>query len=154
MVLTFKQLTQPHALEIADHWKYDGAYSFYDMTADPEDYREFVDEALRNHNDYYEVLDDGELIGFFCAVRENTAIEIGLGMRPDLCGRGGGKRFVTQIIAFIEGRYKFDQLVMYVASFNQRAIRAYRSCGFMDAETVMRRSNDGVYEFLKMVKKA
>ena len=91
MELVFRPLTQMHALEIANEWKYDGIYSFYDMTADAEDYEQFIDEDLRNQNDHYEALENNELVGFFCVIQENASIEIGLGMRPDICGKGKGK---------------------------------------------------------------
>ncbi len=154
MELVFRPLTQIHALEIANEWKYDDIYSFYDMTADAEDYEEFIDEDLRNQNDHYEALENNKLIGFFCVIQENSSIEIGLGMRPDICGKGKGKHFVKQIIDFLEHNYKFDKLIMNVASFNQRAIKVYRSCGFKDSEITKRSSNGGVYEFLTLVKKA
>ena len=152
MELVFRPLTQMHALEIANEWKYDGIYSFYDMTADAEDYEQFIDEDLRNQNDHYEALENNELVGFFCVTQENASIEIGLGMRPDICGKGKGKQFVEQILDFLERNYKFNALVMHVASFNQRAIKVYRSCGFKDSEITKRNSNGGVYEFLTLVK--
>lgn len=154
MELVFRPLTQIHALEIANEWKYAGIYSFYDMTADAEDYEEFIDETRRNQNDHYEVLENDELIGFFCVIRENLSIEIGLGMRPDICGKGRGKQFVGQICDFLERTYTFDKLIMNVATFNQRAINVYRSCGFKDLEITRRNSNGGVYEFLTLVKQA
>lgn len=141
MELVFRPLTQIHALEIANQWKYADIYSFYDMTADAEDYEEFIDEDLRNQNDHYEALENNELFGFFCVIQEGSSIEIGLGMRPDICGRGKGKQFVTQIIDFLAHNYKFDTLIMNVASFNQRAIKVYRSCGFQDSEIIKRSSN-------------
>ena len=73
-------------------------------------------------------------------------------MRPDVCGKGKGKQFVEQILDFLERNYKFNELVMHVASFNQRAIKVYRSCGFKDSEITKRNSNGGVYEFLTLVK--
>lgn len=153
MEWVIQPLTQSHALEIANAWKYEGIYSFYDMTADVEDYEEFVDEERRNQNDHYEVLESHEVIGFFCVFQENTSIEIGLGMRPDVCGKGKGKRFVEQILEFIGRAYSFDQLVVNVASFNQRAIKVYRACGFEDSEITQRHTNGGVYEFLTMVRR-
>lgn len=39
MTFEFQRLSQNNALIIANRWKYDGAYSFYDMTADLEDYK-------------------------------------------------------------------------------------------------------------------
>lgn len=152
MELVFRPLTQIHALEIANEWKYDGIYSFYDMTADPEDYEEFVDENLRNKNDHYEAWENDEFIGFFCVIQENASIEIGLGMRPDICGKGKGNQFIRQIVDFLEHNYTFDRLILNVAVFNERAIKVYRSCGFKDLEITKRSSNGGVYEFLTLVK--
>ena len=123
------------------------------MTADIEDYEEFIDEDLRNQNDYYEALENNELVGFFCIIQQNSLIEIGLGMKPDLCGKGKGKQFVKQIINFLEYNYKFDKLIMNVALFNQRAIKVYHSCGFKDFEITSRNSNGGIYEFLTLVKR-
>ena len=152
MEFIFRPLTEIHALEIANEWKYDGIYSFYDMTADAEDYEEFIDEDLRNQNDHYEAWENDVLIGFFCVIQETPSIEIGLGMRPDICGKGKGKQFVMQIINFIEHNYKFDKLIMNVATFNQRAIKVYRSCGFKDSEITKRNTNGGVFDFLTLVK--
>ena len=127
-------------------------YSFYDMTADLVDYREFVDEGLRNANDHYQAMAGGGLAGFFCVVQDGPAIEIGLGLRPDLCGKGAGKEFVDQLVRFIGTRYQFDKLVVHVAVFNQRAAKVYRRCGFRDVKVIEQGSNGGVYEFLVMEK--
>ncbi len=60
MDFIFKKLTQTNALDIANNWKYDGIYSFYDMDADIEDYDEFVNEELRNQSDYFEAIYNGD----------------------------------------------------------------------------------------------
>ena len=99
MIFEFQRLSQNNALIIANRWKYDGAYSFYDMTADLEDYEEFIDEGLRNANDHYQAMSNGGLAGFFCVVQDGPVIEIGLGLRPDLCGNGVGKGFVNQVVS-------------------------------------------------------
>lgn len=44
LIFHFKKLQQKHALMIANEWKYEGEYAFYDMTADQQDYEEFIDE--------------------------------------------------------------------------------------------------------------
>lgn len=152
MVFDFQKLSQSNALMIANEWKYEGVYSFYDMTEDLEDHEGFIDESLRNKNDHYQATVGNELAGFFCVVQEASSIEIGLGLKPDLCGKGAGKDFVEQITAFIQTNYRCDKLVMNVAVFNQRAIKVYRSCGFKDVKVIKQRSNGGVYEFLVMEK--
>ena len=55
--MTIEQMRQSEAVEIADRWKYDGEYAFYDMTADPEDYREITTPALRDGRYYLSNLD-------------------------------------------------------------------------------------------------
>lgn len=152
MIFDFRKLSQNNALTIANEWKYDGEYSFYDMTADLEDYEEFIDEKLRNKNDYYEAIADNEVVGFFSILRKDFSIEIGLGLRPDICGKGIGKQFINEILDFIDKHYKFNKLIMNVATFNQRAIKVYHLCGFKDYEVKYQKSNDGVYEFLTLVK--
>ena len=152
MLFCFQKLSQKNALIIADNWKYDGEYAFYDMTADPEDYEEFVDEKLRNENDHFEAIMEGDLVGFFCVVRDNSEMEIGLGLRPDLCGKGIGKDFVHQIVKYIETHYTYTKLIMKVASFNQRAIKVYRQCGFKVCGNTEQHSNGGIYSFTVMEK--
>lgn len=51
---------------IADEWKYEEPYSFYDMTADIDDYNELVNEALRNQNEWFEARIDDDMVGYFC----------------------------------------------------------------------------------------
>ena len=153
MRYTFQKLTQVHAIEIADTWKYGGEYGFYDMTEDPEDYSEFTSELLRAENDYFEALEDGELVGFFCLFPAGRDVEIGLGMHPDLCGMGRGKDFLLQILEFVEECYSFESCVMSVAEFNRRAIKVYQACGFEVCGVSRRETNGGVYTFLTMKKK-
>lgn len=153
MEYLFRKMTQESATTIADVWKYEGQYAFYDMTADMEDYEELISEEARNQNDYYEALADRELVGFFCAVRDRRDLEIGLGLRPDLCGRGLGGGFLKQIMAFVGRHYQYDALIVRVATFNQRAIRVYRACGFADDGVYTQLIGGASYEFLKMIKK-
>ena len=118
MLFKFQRLTQNHVLKIADEWKYEGVYSFYDMTEDIEDYEEFIDEHLRNQNDHYEAIIGNELVGFFCVIQKEASLEIGLGLRPDLCGKGMGKDVLNQILAFIDKHYLAQAYILNVALFN------------------------------------
>src|SRR5258708_1568941 len=85
-------LTEAHAGEIAE-WRYEFPYEWYDTAADPRRIELFANparcEGLRAVVD-----DSGELIGFFNFVREGDEIRVGLGIRPDLTGRGLGARFI------------------------------------------------------------
>ena len=54
MRFKISKMNQKEAMEIADNWKYNDEYAFYDMTADPEDYEEIVNELKRGDN-YFSV---------------------------------------------------------------------------------------------------
>lgn len=143
------QMAQAEAVEIADLWKYDGEYAFYDMTADPEDYNEITSPESRG-NRYFSVLDGSELIGFFCVEQEDADISIGLGLRPDMTGHGKGKAFLEEIVRFVQENRTFEKIRLDVASFNQRAIKAYERAGFVKTGTTQVSTNGGVYEFTLM----
>lgn len=143
------KMAQPEALEIANSWKYEGEYAFYDMTADPEDYREIVSPDLRGGR-YFSVFDEGVLTGFFCVEREGADVEIGLGLRPDLTGQGRGGHFLDEILRFVRENYDFDKIRLNVASFNERAIKVYERAGFAKTGTAQVHTNGGEFEFTLM----
>ena len=91
----FEPLTQADAEAVAD-WRYPEPYSFYDWTADPDDLRELLEPARRGEA-YWSVRDDAdELVGYFdFKPKEEGTLEIGLGLRPDLTGRGMGASFLA-----------------------------------------------------------
>ena len=60
----FRTIEQHEAEKIADDWKYDGIYSFYDFTNDMEDYSRFIDASKRGNN-CFSCFTENELIGFY-----------------------------------------------------------------------------------------
>lgn len=148
-------LTQANADQIAREWHYSDMYSFYDMQNDPEDFEEIITPRLRA-NKYYQILDDkDELVGYFCLERlSEEKVEVGLGLRPDLTGRGLGLNFVKEIEAFIQNNFNYELMILSVASFNKRAIKVYQRAGFKIDGSKLQKSNDGVYEFINLSKTA
>lgn len=149
---TINLLTQENAEIIADKWKYPGEYSFYDMTEDPEDYEEIVDPKQRKDN-YFQVLRDGELIGFFCLNWDDSKMELGLGMKPELCGRGNGNIFMREVEEYIRDKYSIKSVSLSVAEFNKRAIKLYENMGYVPCGKEEVATNGGKYMFINMVKK-
>lgn len=143
------KMTQPEALEIANSWRYEGEYAFYDMTADPEDYEEIVSPEKRGER-YFSVFNEGVLTGFFCVEREGSNIELGLGLRPDLTGQGRGKHFLDEILHYVRENYDFDKICLDVASFNERAIKVYEWAGFVKTGTAQLHTNGDEFEFTLM----
>ena len=146
-----KRMSQKSALEIANHWRYTGIYSFYNADQDEEDYNELVHESLRGDN-YYEALQNEELVGYFSIERKNDSVEIGLGLRPDLCGMGEGACFLKQIEAFILSRQQVNNFILKVASFNTRAIKVYKLSGYKVIKEEEILTNGNYYKFKVMEK--
>jgi len=150
----FIQLRQEDAEAIAE-WRYPEPYSFYDWTADPDDLRELLDPGLRGEA-YWAAEDDaGALVGYFSfKPKEEGALEIGLGLRPDLTGQGLGGSFLAAGVEFGRERYAPALFVLSVATFNERAIKVYERAGFARDRVYMHRTNGGDWEFVEMSRPA
>ncbi|WP_409296837.1 GNAT family N-acetyltransferase [Peribacillus sp. SCS-26] len=150
MAYQFSIMTQAQAETIAYDWHYPGEYSFYNIESDQEDMEEFLDPEKRGDS-MLAVTAEGELIGFFSAAeKEQGVYEIGLGMRPDLTGRGSGRSFLAACMTILQEKKAPGVIALSVALFNVRAIKVYRSCGFRDGEQFNQSTNGGSYPFLKM----
>ena len=115
MTYNFEMMTQEQAEEISYNWHYDGEYSFYDMEADEEDLKEFVDPEKRGDSKFA-VMNSSELTGFFSVSKvDEKTFEIGLGMRPDLTDRGKGMAFLEAGIEFVETEYNPKKITLSVA---------------------------------------
>lgn len=79
-------------------------------------------------------------------------MEIGLGLRPDLCGKGYGKFFLKQIEEYILSKFQVNKITFTVASFNTRAIRVYEAGGYKVIEEQKRFINGNNYNFKVMEK--
>ena len=150
----FTPMTQEDAEAVAA-WHYPEPYSFYDWTADPDDLRELLEPARRGAA-YWAVRDDAdELIGFFdFKPKEEGTLAIGLGMRPDLTGRGLGESFLAAGLEFAKERFAPERFTLAVATFNERAITVYERVGFARGRVYMHWTNGAEWEFLEMSRAA
>ena len=150
---TFARLSQQDA-EVIAKWHYPEPYSFYDWSADVDDLRELLDPALRG-DAYWGVHDEGgELVGHFSFKPRGGALEIGLGLRPDLTGRGLGDAFLAAGLDFARRRFAPERFTLAVATFNKRAIKVYERAGFARERVYMHATNGGEWEFLEMSRRA
>jgi [ribosomal protein S18]-alanine N-acetyltransferase len=152
--LHFEQLSQEEAEAISE-WRYPEPYSFYNWTADVDDLRELLDPSLRGEA-YWAVKDEaGELVGHFSfKPKDEQTVEIGLGLRPDLTGRGLGGSFLAAGLAFARTRFAPARFVLSVATFNDRAIKVYERAGFTRERIYMHSTNGAEWEFLEMSRPA
>jgi ribosomal-protein-alanine N-acetyltransferase len=124
-------ITDEQAAAIAG-WRYEFPYEWYDTSADPRRVELFANPARRTH--LRAVVDEAdELVGFFNFVPEGHEVRIGLGMRPDLTGRGLAQPFIEAGLAYARREWQPRTFRLWVAGWNERALRAYRRAGFHEA---------------------
>jgi RimJ/RimL family protein N-acetyltransferase len=110
-------------------WRYPPPYDFYNDDGVP---------PLNPERFYSVFTDDGVIAGFYFFGERADAIVYGLGLRPDLTGRGLGIAFVAAGLDFARERLGATRFVLDVAAFNQRAIHVYERVGFRQTGTKTR----------------
>lgn len=160
MKFVFTNMSEREAREVAA-WKYEPPYDFYDMAKDPEDLEVLLDAEKRK--DYFSATSNGGLVGYFCFGCEarvpggdysGEAVDVGLGMRPDLAGKGFGLEFFEAGLGFAKGQFHPARFRLSVAEFNGRAIKVYERAGFVKAGKFIQKTNGGEHPFVLMTRPA
>jgi RimJ/RimL family protein N-acetyltransferase len=130
-------MTPAYAAEIAS-WRYPAPYDCYDMTgADPG----FLASP---ESGYFALTDETGLIGFrsFGADGQvpggdydDSALDTGGGLRPDLTGRGIGREAIGTGLEFGRQLFRPPAFRVTVATFNVRAQRVISALGFHQIDT-------------------
>ncbi|MBR7829959.1 GNAT family N-acetyltransferase [Actinospica sp. MGRD01-02] len=128
------ELTERHAADIVT-WRYPAPYRRYDL--DGADPAYFLDPA----NGMFALVDEGDqLIGYRSfgpdgrvpgGAYDDAALDTGGGLRPELTGRGLGRRAIATGLAFGRERFAPRAYRVTVADFNARARRVVESLGFV-----------------------
>ena len=136
----FRLADEPSVWE-AVSWRYDPPYDVYNLDADTE---EAVQVLLDPNTACHTISDDcGDLVGF-CTFGSDAQVpggdyvgeglDIGLGIRPDLTGRGNGSVYVSAVLDFAMDRFEPTIVRVTVAEFNQRAKRVWEKAGFRETQ--------------------
>jgi len=111
----------PEEMDAITGWAYEPPYDFYDGRHEP----------VRNPERFHAAHDaDGSVVGFYYFELKGRVLEYGLGLRPDLTGQGHGLEFFRAGLEYGRDRFRPDQIVLAVATFNERAITVYERAGF------------------------
>ncbi len=129
-------MTAAYARQIAG-WTYTNEYAVYSFSQTDETMNELLG------GEYYAYLDaHGAPAGFFCFGQSaripaaekdpygSNALDMGLGLRPDLCGQGKGHTFVMDGLHFAQREFAPEAIRLTVAAGNLRAVRTYTNAGF------------------------
>ena len=129
-------LTEESARQII-HWCYLPPYDLYNPSEN--DLVGFLNPDYR----YHQVLDDDmTLIGYCCfgldarvpggnyKIGEPSVLDVGLGMHPDLVGKGRGAGFLKSILNYGKEHFRPEYFRATIASFNQRSLKTFQGQGF------------------------
>jgi ribosomal-protein-alanine N-acetyltransferase len=154
MTLTFSPMDRISALEIVQ-WRYPPPYDLYNLSEDEETIAYALDPA----NSLFAMRDaNAQMVGF-CSFGvdgqvpggdySQGALDIGMGIHPQLTGQGNGVAYAQQVLAYARQAYASVRFRVTIAVFNQRAQRVWTRCGF---HPVQRFQNpDSNREFVVMV---
>ncbi len=135
-------MSRRYANEIAG-WIYPAEYAAYSFQKDSGT----VNELL--NGEYFVCVDAKEkLTGYFCfgssaqiptmesGVYGADRLDIGLGLKPELCGKGLGAAFMASGMAYAREHLAAPGFRLTVACFNKRAVTVYAKLGFSIAGEV------------------
>ncbi len=137
----FEPMDAEAAREIIS-WRYPDPYTLYNVR--PGEEEDSVATFLSTESPYFAIRDEtGMLAGYCCFGVEarvpghgyeygDDALDIGVGMRPDLTGRGRGSAVARHVLEFAQEQFRPVRLRVTVASFNARARRLVEKLGFVD----------------------
>lgn len=149
MKVTVEQLTRDQVRTFI-RWQYAGPYAVYNMPVENEEdeMRFFLDPQ----NSYFAIVDEAGAFLGFCNFGADAqvpggdysaaAIDIGMGMRPDLTGQGQGVLYATAVFDFAQARFPNQAQRVTIAGFNERAQQLCRKFGFATADR-FEREKDG-----------
>ena len=135
-------------------WHYPPPWDFYDLASDPADAAAMHDPARAGH--YRAVLGgNGRLEAFWYFDRHGDVCEIGIGLRPDLTGQRRGESFLRAQLEYASDYWQPATFRLFVAAWNERAIRLYQRLGFREVDRETRRFElVGEHEFIRMERAA
>ena len=136
-------------------WHYEPPYDFYDLASDPDDAAELRSPAHASR--YRAVLsEEGSLLdAFWYFDRQGDVVEVGIGLRPDLTGHGRGESFLRTQLDYATVEWSPATFRLFVAAWNERAIRLYERLGFREVARETRHFQlVGDHEFVQMERPA
>jgi len=144
---------ETYAGEVAT-WHYEAPYDFYDIASDPSDAAEMRDPDKAAH--YRAVLgESGSLEAFWYFDWHDDVVELGMGLRPDLTSRGLGEAFFRAELDYASQAWSPLTFRLFVAGWNERAIRLYDRLGFREVARETRHFQlAGDHEFIRMERPA
>ena len=137
MSLQFCPLQRDHALVILS-WRYPPPYEVYNLGQD-----DWAD-LLKPQNAFFALIQSDNILAGFCSFGPDgqvsggsydaNALDIGMGLHPDLIGQGQGRHYATAVAGYGSSQFGAQRLRVTIATFNIRAQRLWQRLGFEPIE--------------------
>ncbi|HEX4059710.1 MAG TPA: GNAT family protein [Streptosporangiaceae bacterium] len=143
-------MTPAYAADIVT-WRYPTPYDCYDVTGTEPAF--FTDPA----NGFFALTDETGLIGFRSfgpdgrvpgGPYDDSALDTGGGLRPELTGRGLGREAIATGLDFGQRRFAPPAFRVTIATFNVRARRVVEALGFRHVGSFLASTTRESYEVL------
>jgi RimJ/RimL family protein N-acetyltransferase len=155
MIISFFPMDEQAAREIV-RWRYEPPYDIYNL----ENSEAEIHYAIDPQNNFYTMRDEnGTLVGF-CSFGDDgqvpggdysaNALDIGMGIRPDLTGKGHGASIAASTLDFARITFQPIAFRVTIAAFNTRARRVWEKNSFIQTQAFMHQGSKR--EFIVMMK--
>lgn len=157
MAYSFEPMDE-HTARIVLGWRYEPPYDLYNTPLQHID--KGVETLLDPLNGYYKLTGSmGDIVAYCCFGPDGQvpggdyaldALDIGLGLRPDLTGQGLGSTYVAAVLDFAGEYFKPPAFRVTVAAFNKRALKVWQGAGFQVEQTLLRKGDDLPFRVLTL----
>ena len=139
-------------------WRYESPYDVYNHELGE------IEESLQvyldpKHHYYCMIVREHGLVGFCCFGSDaqvpggdysTSALDIGMGIRPDLTGQRNGSDYAKAVLEFAQRTFAPEIFRVTIAQFNKRAQRVWENAGFkLTQEFQKQKSNNNFVIMMK-----
>ena len=130
---TLEPMSAAAAAEISQ-WEYDAPFQAYSFRGQHDGY---LLDASTWGTEQFCLVDGKTILGQVACQYEGDDLWVGWSMAPELCGKGGGAAFVEKCVRELRAvKGHTGRMLLRVAAWNRRAVRAYQKAGFVYVETI------------------
>ncbi|BAY43020.1 hypothetical protein SAMD00079811_05980 [Scytonema sp. HK-05] len=159
MQFQFHPLTRKEATELIS-WRYDRPLDIYNIKVDTDSLQNTVDFFVDPKNSYFAISSDLHEFTAFCCIGADAqvpggdysldALDIGLGIRPELTSQGLGSPIAIATIDYAKQSFSPQRLRVTIAAFNFRALKVWQNLAFLPVQRF--RKQNGGNEYLVFIR--